>query len=159
MSCQHFLKTPKGFPVPYLRVRTSALGLQAIDFMRTSGENDPLTETMHATINALENYFKGTLYGFDLPLDLAGSSFQKQVWQALQTIPYAQTRSYAQIAAQIAKPKAYRAVGNANHANPCPIVIPCHRVVRASGDLGGYGGGVDIKAWLLTHERSCVKSV
>ncbi|WP_104686742.1 methylated-DNA--[protein]-cysteine S-methyltransferase [Helicobacter felis] len=159
MSCQHLFKTPKSFPVPYLRVRTSALGLQTIDFTHTSDQNDPPTETMHAVINALEHYFKGILYDFNLPLDLAGSSFQKQVWQALQAIPYAQTRSYAQIATQIAKPKAYRAVGNANHANPCPIVIPCHRVVRASGDLGGYGGGVDIKAWLLTHERSCVKSI
>ncbi|CAM2903571.1 methylated-DNA--[protein]-cysteine S-methyltransferase [Helicobacter felis] len=159
MSCQHFLKTPKGFPAPYLRVRTSALGLQVIDFTHTSNQNDPPTETMHAVINALEHYFKGILYNFNLLLDLAGSSFQKQVWQALQTIPYAQTRTYAQIAQQTASPKAYRAVGNANHANPCPIVIPCHRVVRASGDLGGYGGGVDIKAWLLTHERSCVKSV
>ncbi|WP_104624825.1 methylated-DNA--[protein]-cysteine S-methyltransferase [Helicobacter felis] len=159
MSCQHFFKAPKSFPVPYLRLRTSALGLQAIDFTHTSDQNDPPTETMRIVINALEHYFKGILYDFNLPLDLAGSSFQKQVWQALQAIPYAQTRSYAQIAAQIAKPKAYRAVGNANHANPCPIVIPCHRVVRASGDLGGYGGGVDIKAWLLTHERSCVKSI
>ncbi|WP_104695104.1 methylated-DNA--[protein]-cysteine S-methyltransferase [Helicobacter salomonis] len=153
MNCQHFFKTPKSFPVPYLHLRTSALGLQAIDFTHTPGENDPLTDTMHAAIKALENYFRGTLYRFDLPLDLIGSSFQKQVWQALQSIPYAQTRSYAQIAAQIAKPKAYRALGNANHANPCPIVVPCHRVVRANGELGGYGGGVKIKAWLLDHEQ------
>ncbi|WP_104757874.1 methylated-DNA--[protein]-cysteine S-methyltransferase [Helicobacter salomonis] len=153
MNCQHFFKTPKSFPVPYLHLRTSALGLQVIDFTHTPGENDPLTETMRAVIKALENYFNGTLYDFNLPLDLIGSSFQKQVWQALQSIPYAQTRSYAQIAAQIAKPKAYRALGNANHANPCPIVVPCHRVVRANGELGGYGGGVKIKAWLLDHEQ------
>ncbi|WP_120952921.1 methylated-DNA--[protein]-cysteine S-methyltransferase [Helicobacter sp. L8] len=153
MTCQHFFKTPKSFPLPYLCLRTSALGLQSIDFTHTLGKNDPPTKTMRAVINALENYFKGTLYDFDLPLELMGSSFQKQVWQALQAIPYAQVRSYKDIAQAINNPKAYRALGHANHANPCPIVIPCHRVVRANGALGGYGGGVEIKAWLLNHEQ------
>lgn len=102
--------------------------------------------------DAILAYLDGQLHEFDLPLAAQGTPFQQTVWAALQTIPYGQTRSYGQIAAQINKPKACRAVGMANHHNPISIIIPCHRVIGADGRLTGYGGGLDIKAHLLELE-------
>lgn len=101
----------------------------------------------------LAEYFCGERQLFDLPLDLAGTEFQQQVWQALQSIPYAETRSYKDIAEQIGNPKAVRAVGAANGKNPISIVVPCHRVIGASGQLVGFAGGLDYKQYLLAHEQ------
>ena len=89
---------------------------------------------------------------FTIPLEPAGTPFQKQVWEALRTIPYGETRTYGQIAVQIGRPKASRAVGMGNHKNPIAILIPCHRVIGADGSLTGYGGGLDIKEFLLKRE-------
>lgn len=100
----------------------------------------------------LQQYFSGERCGFDVPVDVRGTPFQKAVWQALQTIPYGETRSYAQVAAQVGRPQATRAVGAANGANPLPIVIPCHRVIRKDGSPGGYGGGLALKVALLRLE-------
>jgi O-6-methylguanine DNA methyltransferase len=101
----------------------------------------------------LEAYFAGEKVSFDLPLDVYGTPFQRMVWQSLRRIPYGQTRSYKDIAADIGRPKAVRAVGGANNRNPLPIVIPCHRVIGAGGAMVGYGGGVGIKVRLLELER------
>ena len=90
---------------------------------------------------------------FDLPLDLAGTEFQRGVWLELTRIPYGETRSYQQMACAIGSPKAVRAVGAANGANPVAIVVPCHRVIGASGKLVGYGGGLPLKRRLLALER------
>ncbi len=100
----------------------------------------------------LEEYFAGERAEFDVPLAAPGTEFQQQVWQALRRIPYGETRSYEQIARAIGKPKATRAVGLANGANRIPIVIPCHRVVRADSSLGGYGGELWRKRYLLELE-------
>ncbi len=100
----------------------------------------------------LQEYFEGKRREFTVPLRPEGTAFQKQVWQALLTIPYGQTRSYGQIAAQIGKPGASRAVGMGNHCNPIAILIPCHRVIGANGSMTGYGGGLDIKEYLLKRE-------
>lgn len=100
----------------------------------------------------VQAYFAGGLTRFDLPLDARGTPFQRAVWTALMTIPFGETRSYAQIAASIDAPNAARAVGMANARNPIAIVIPCHRVIGASGALTGYAAGVDRKRWLLDHE-------
>lgn len=100
----------------------------------------------------LTEYFAGRRREFDLPLAPAGTPFQREVWDALRTIPYGRTCSYGDIARAVGRPKACRAVGMANNRNPLPIVIPCHRVVGASGSLTGYGGGLDIKAMLLKLE-------
>jgi O-6-methylguanine DNA methyltransferase len=100
----------------------------------------------------LRAYFARELRRFDLPLDLEGSPFQKRVWAELETIPYGQTRSYRQIAEAIGSPRAVRAVGAANGANPAPIVVPCHRVIGAGGSLVGYGGGLHLKEFLLQLE-------
>lgn len=103
-------------------------------------------------IRELEAYFNGTLTRFTVPLAPAGTLFQQEVWRALQEIPYGATCSYAELATQIGKPKACRAVGNANNRNPIMILIPCHRVVGTDGSLTGYAGGLNVKRWLLNHE-------
>lgn len=100
----------------------------------------------------LQQYFNGERERFDLPLDFTGTEFQKQVWAALLTIPFGETRSYAQIAEQIRSPKAVRAVGAANGRNPISIIAPCHRVIGANGKLTGFAGGVEAKAFLLKLE-------
>jgi methylated-DNA-[protein]-cysteine S-methyltransferase len=98
-------------------------------------------------------YFSGELTSFELSLSPQGTEFQRQVWQALRTIPYGQTRSYGDVAKQIGRPLASRAVGAANGRNPLPIVIPCHRVIGSTGTLTGFGGGLEAKATLLRLEQ------
>lgn len=104
----------------------------------------------------LAAYFAGELQSFDLPLAPAGSRFQKTVWQALLDIPYGQTESYGSLARRIGFANGARAVGLANGHNPISIIIPCHRVIGADGSLTGYGGGIERKHWLLTHEAKVV---
>jgi methylated-DNA-[protein]-cysteine S-methyltransferase len=102
----------------------------------------------------LAEYFAGARRTFDLDLDPAGTDFQMRAWSALRRIPYGQTISYGEQAAELGEPGAARAVGAANGRNPLSIVVPCHRVVAASGALTGFAGGLDTKAWLLDHERT-----
>ena len=104
-------------------------------------------------VDQLAAYFAGELTDFDIELDLRGTEFQQRVWKALLTIPYGETRSYGEIAQQIGAPGAARAVGLANGHNPIAIVVPCHRVIGASGSLTGYGGGLDRKRTLLELEK------
>jgi AraC family transcriptional regulator of adaptative response/methylated-DNA-[protein]-cysteine methyltransferase len=111
------------------------------------------TKPINAIENELHQYFKGTLKKITTPLCLLGSPFQKLVWEALQQIPPGETRSYSDIAVALGKPTAFRAVAHANGANQLAIVIPCHRVINANGELGGYGGGLIRKKWLLNHEK------
>lgn len=106
-----------------------------------------------AAVRQLEEYFRGDRTEFDLPLAPEGTPFQRRVWDELSKIPFGETRSYGQIADALGQPDAARAVGAANGQNPIPIVIPCHRVIGASGALVGFGGGLDTKRWLLHHER------
>lgn len=101
----------------------------------------------------LTEYFAGERNRFDLTYDLYGTEFQKKVWHALQDIPYGATASYKDVAIAIGSPKATRAVGGANNRNPLPIVIPCHRVIGAGGQMVGYGGGLNIKTFLLQLEK------
>lgn len=104
----------------------------------------------------LEEYFGGTRHEFDCPIEIAGSGsgFYRSVWNALREIPYGTTRSYREIAERIGRPRAYRAVGQANHQNPIAIVIPCHRVIGSDGTLTGFGGGLEVKEYLLRLEKS-----
>lgn len=101
----------------------------------------------------LSEYFQGRRTEFSVPLNPSGTQFQKQVWKALREIPYGETRSYKEIAEVIGNPKACRAVGMANHKNPLPILVPCHRVIGSDGSLTGYAGGLEIKKKLLCLER------
>jgi len=104
------------------------------------------------TERQLREYFAGKRRTFDLPLDFAGTEFQQKVWQALLAIPFGETRSYRQIATEIGSAKAIRAVGAANGRNPISIIAPCHRVVGSAGDLRGFAGGLERKAYLLRLE-------
>jgi len=110
-------------------------------------------------VDQLEEYFRGERTEFDLKLDLIGTAFQRRVWAALLTIPYGETRSYGQIAAQLGAPGACRAVGLANGHNPVGIIVPCHRVIGANGSLTGYGGGLDRKRALLDLEKRKVSPI
>jgi methylated-DNA-[protein]-cysteine S-methyltransferase len=100
----------------------------------------------------LESYFEGEATSFDVPMDPAGTAFQRRVWRELCAIPYGTAISYLELARRIGQPTASRAVGGANGKNPISIIVPCHRVIAADGTLGGYGGGLDRKRWLLDHE-------
>lgn len=100
----------------------------------------------------LKQYFEGTLKEFKTPLAACGTPFQRLVWEALKKIPLGETRSYSEIATAVGKPLAVRAVARANGANPLAIIVPCHRVIGANGDLTGYGGGIARKKWLINHE-------
>ena len=113
-----------------------------------SEDNKPF----NAVIKQLDEYFDGKRQDFDLPLRPAGTEFQRQVWQALQQIPYGETWSYGKLAKHVGTPNAYRAVGAANGINPIPVIIPCHRVIGSNGKLTGFGGGLEAKAFLLNLE-------
>jgi methylated-DNA-[protein]-cysteine S-methyltransferase len=114
-------------------------------------------EPIRTTLKQLREYFSGSRRDFDLPLRTQGTAFQRRVWRALGKIPYGETWSYGKLAQRIDNPKASRAVGLANGANPISIVVPCHRVIGANGTLTGYGGGLNRKRWLLTHEGCAFK--
>lgn len=121
---------------------------------RRFGAFEPVdTDDPGGAVSALRAYLGGALDALAaLPLDLGGTPFEGKVWEALRTVPAGSTASYGEIAAAIGSPGAVRAVGRANGANPVWLAVPCHRIVRHDGALGGYGGGLDRKAWLLAHE-------
>ena len=112
----------------------------------------PPPAAVSKAVEQLEEYFAGERTEFDLPLDLDGTTFQKEVWSTLADIPYGKTISYAELASMVGRPTAYRAVGQANGANPIPIILPCHRVLARGGRIGGYGGGLAMKRQLLALE-------
>ena len=111
------------------------------------------TDLLRQTRQQLEEYFAGSRTDFSIPLKLQGTDFQKRVWRVLQTIPYAKTMSYGQVAALAGNPKACRAFGMANNRNPVAIIVPCHRVIGANGRMVGYGGGLWVKEKLLRLEQ------
>lgn len=117
---------------------------------------EPTAEPFASAADQLARYFAGKLTEFDLPLAPDGTQFQRAVWAALQQIPYGETWSYGQLASKIGNPAAVRAVGLANGRNPIAVVVPCHRVIGADGNLTGYGGGLDRKRYLLDLEASAV---
>jgi O-6-methylguanine DNA methyltransferase len=152
-------KTMKS-PVGRLKLVASERGLAAILW-----ENDdpkrvrlaPLVEDKNQPVlleaeRQLNDYFAGKLRKFSLRFDFAGTEFQKEVWRALAAIPFGETRSYGDIARQIGRPKAVRAVGAANGRNPISIIVPCHRVIGSNGKLTGFAGGLETKAFLLKTE-------
>jgi methylated-DNA-[protein]-cysteine S-methyltransferase len=113
---------------------------------------DGAARSVRLAARQLAEYFAGLRTEFEIPLAFAGTPFQEDVWRALGRIPYAETVSYAELAQIVGRPHAYRAVGQANGANPLPIVLPCHRVLAAGGRIGGYGGGLETKRRLLALE-------
>jgi len=155
-------------PIGQFRVATTEIGLAYLELPHSSGRGmrDFLQryvpgcrcleaiEPNRAAIGQILEYLASERTGFDVPLDLRGTPFQRAVWDVLLKIPYGETRSYAEVAQAIGRPTAHRAVGSANNANPVALIVPCHRVIAADGGLGGYGGGVELKARLLAMERS-----
>lgn len=129
----------------------------AVTALKNAGADvkaDAPNELTELVFRQLDEYFVGTRRTFDFPYRLHGTPFQQKVWAALRDIPYGETRSYKDIAEAIGRPKAFRAVGMANHANPIFIAIPCHRVIGASGSLVDYGGGLEMKKALLELEEA-----
>ncbi|HTY94851.1 MAG TPA: methylated-DNA--[protein]-cysteine S-methyltransferase [Steroidobacteraceae bacterium] len=147
-------------PVGRLTLVGGDAGLAALLFGNDRASRRPfgeMTEEVRYPVlvkaqRELEEYFTGRRRTFTVKLDATGTDFQQLVWDALRTIPYGQTRSYGQIAEQIGRRTAVRAVGAANHANPIAIIVPCHRVIGSNGKLTGYAGGLHIKARLLALE-------
>jgi methylated-DNA-[protein]-cysteine S-methyltransferase len=123
-------------------------------FGRIEFEDDPVrADVLRRAADALSAYFDGDREALrGIPVDGGGTDFQRKVWSALRRIPAGQTRTYGEIARQVGRPAAVRAVGMANRTNPVAIVVPCHRVIGAGGKLTGYGGGLARKEWLLRHE-------
>jgi methylated-DNA-[protein]-cysteine S-methyltransferase len=158
-----FFRTPS--PVGPLFLAASAKGLVRLEFESRMQKLDPrvyeLRESQSAVrpyLRELDEYFAGTRRDFSLPLDLRGTSFQLACWNALLEIPYGETRSYGDMAKMIGHPKAFRAVGMSNNRNPIAIIVPCHRVIASSGSLCGYGGGLELKSWLLDLEQRNIPS-
>ena len=155
----YFYKTMNS-PVGVLKLIASDKGLAAILWENDDPkrvrlgplEEDKENAVLLETERQLNAYFAGTLKAFSLKLDFTGTEFQKKVWNALITIPFGETRSYAQIARQIGSPNAVRAVGAANGKNPISIIAPCHRVIGSNGKLTGFAGGLETKAALLGLE-------
>ena len=128
----------------------------AIDPSRVVSEKEAAinaSPVLKSCISELDAYFAGKLKAFTVPIKLDGTDFRKKVWAALMTIPYGETISYKELAQRIDNPKAVRAVGGANHHNPISIIVPCHRVIGASGTLTGYGGGLNNKEFLIALEK------
>jgi methylated-DNA-[protein]-cysteine S-methyltransferase len=134
-------------------------GLTGINFQDAKGAKSPLQNSVESkapfkeTDRQISAYFRGELKEFDLALSVKGTAFQQSVWKALCAIPYGKTISYQELARRIGKPSACRAVGAANGRNPLPIVVPCHRVIGADGQLTGYYGGTHLKEYLLNLEK------
>lgn len=137
-------------PIGPLTLEADENAVTAIHF--SAGGAQDASPLLDATEAQLREYFAGARRTFDLPLAPHGTAFQRRVWAALRTIPYGETRTYGELAAAIGSPNASRAVGMANHRNPIPIIIPCHRVIGANGTLTGYAGGLEIKRRLLALE-------
>lgn len=149
-------------PVGALTLVASPRGLRHVEWFREGGDNtaagidavdgpDPAGHLARAA-SELDEYFVGARVEFTVPLDPVGTPFQLEAWQALCTIPYGETVSYGEQARRLGDVGKARAVGAANGRNPIPIIIPCHRVIGSNGSLTGFGGGLETKAWLLSHE-------
>ncbi len=135
-----------------ISIETGPVGVRRVEF-GSHGVDNPTSTLMRDALRQFRLYFAGQLQKFDLPLEIIGTRFQKRVWNALCDIPYGETRSYSQLASTIGAPRAVRAVGAANGRNPIPIIVPCHRVIGASGKLVGFGGGLAWKRFLLDLEQ------
>lgn len=144
------LDTPVGPIEVLVNDRGSVVRVMFADDDTTEVEG--ISEACATSVRQLEEYFEDERHSFDLELDPEGSDFEKLVWTELQQIPFGTTTTYGDIARKLGDPGASRAVGLANASNPIAIIIPCHRVIGADGDLTGYAGGMHRKRWLLAHE-------
>ena len=140
-------------PAGILKIAEDDQGITEVSFQDEKGTDQREGSLyLQETQRQLEEYFAGSRISFDVPLSLKGTEFQKKVWHALMEIPYGHTACYQEVASMIGNANASRAIGNANHHNPVVIIVPCHRVIRADGSIGGYGGGIERKKYLLNLE-------
>ncbi|MCK7589588.1 methylated-DNA--[protein]-cysteine S-methyltransferase [Subsaxibacter sp. CAU 1640] len=140
-------------PLGYTKISGDENGISAISILNSEEtETDIIPEVLQDCVYQLQEYFEGSRKHFDLQLNPNGTSFQKKVWEQLQTIPYGKSLSYLELSKQLGDEKAIRAVANANGKNPLWIVVPCHRVIGSDGSLTGYAGGLHRKQCLLEHE-------
>jgi methylated-DNA-[protein]-cysteine S-methyltransferase len=145
-------------PVGMLEISADASGLRSLQFLNEPiGSPTEVPSHLAEFAQQLTEYFEGTRKTFDLQINPQGTDFQRRVWNELLKIEYGTTISYQELADRLGDPKAVRAVGGANGKNPIGIIVPCHRVIGASGKLVGYGGGIERKKWLLKHEQSFSK--
>lgn len=150
--------TDRATPIGVVRIVEQDGAITRVDMSSCEGFDDRdrgvagTSALLRAAAQQLDEYFAGTRTAFDLPLRAAGTTFQRQAWQALCAIPFGETRSYAQQARAVGRPTATRAIGAANGRNPIAIIVPCHRVIGSDGSLTGYAGGETVKRWLLNHE-------
>lgn len=144
-------------PIGVITIQASLQGIIRVDFSTPENATVQRSELTERCKQQLNEYFAGKRHRFDLPLDQRGTPFQRTIWDCLIQIPFGQIVSYADIANRVNNSKAVRAVGAANGKNPIGIIVPCHRVIGSNGTLTGYAGGVDRKAWLLTHEGATFK--
>ena len=140
-------------PIGWLQLVATEHTISGVAFVSKPGESAGNSPVLDLCQQQLEAYFDGTLTKFSVPLRLEGTPFQRRVWEALQTIPFGVIWSYSELAQRVGNATACRAVGGANHCNPIAILVPCHRVVGASGALTGYAGGLARKQALLEHEQ------
>jgi methylated-DNA-[protein]-cysteine S-methyltransferase len=140
-------------PIGFVEIGATADAISSVNFTSLSQDSDS-SALITSALEQIDEYFKGTLKEFQLPIAPLGTPFQTKVWKELLHIPYGATYSYLDIARAIGDMKAIRAVGTANGRNPISIIIPCHRVIGADGSLTGYGGGLWRKQWLLEHESA-----
>ncbi|RTR06900.1 methylated-DNA--[protein]-cysteine S-methyltransferase [Halomonas nitroreducens] len=147
-----YYQPPETGALGLIRLRATATGLTEVVFVMEEDEPARPNALTERARSQLAEYFAGTRQAFDLPLTPEGTDFQRRVWQALETIPFGETRCYAEIAEQLRCKGGQRAVGAANGKNPLAIVVPCHRVIGSDGRLTGYAGGIGRKQWLLAHE-------
>jgi methylated-DNA-[protein]-cysteine S-methyltransferase len=146
-------------PVGELMITSKDDSIVGVNFLKESKREESSTTVIEQCISELDEYFfKGRKF-FTVALNPPGTTFQQNVWNALLTIPYGKTISYEALAIQIGNIKSIRAVGLANGQNPIAIIIPCHRVIGKSGDLVGYGGGLENKEWLLYHEGALLRQL
>lgn len=141
-------------PLGWIELTCFQTGLGTIQFVKIPRKETSHNQILDLALEQIDEYFQGKRMDFDLPLSLQGTAFQKKVWEKLKNIPFGQTRTYGQLAADLGKPKAARAVGLACNQNSIPIIIPCHRLLGKNGHLVGYASGLWRKEWLLKHEGS-----
>ena len=140
-------------PIGNVKITGSPEGVESVQYSNEQSTPEVVSSTIIQTAkNELTEYFTGQRTTFDFPIHLRGTDFQLKVWNALLQIPFGKTISYHELAVALGDPKSIRAAAAANGKNPLAIVVPCHRVIGANGDLVGYAGGLDKKKWLLQHE-------
>jgi methylated-DNA-[protein]-cysteine S-methyltransferase len=140
-------------PIGIIKISANNTHILSLDIVTNLTTSTIPTKAIQSCLKQLDEYFKGKRKKFNLPLKIEGTPFQIRVWKELSKIPFGKVISYKELAQKVGKPKAFRAVGNANGKNKFPIILPCHRVIASDGTLGGYGLGLPRKKKLLDHEE------